>query len=65
MIDDTPLTELIGTQKLPAEDWEAMKVRVIQGGKHIIDLRGRSSFQSRRVLSRAASVLTCEGLRPE
>ena len=51
MIDDTPLTELIGTQKLPAEDWEAMKVRVIQGGKHIIDLRGRSSFQSPAYLS--------------
>ncbi len=39
------LTKLIGT-KMPVEDWEALKQRVIQGGKHIIDLRGRSSFQS-------------------
>lgn len=42
----TPLTELIGTDKLTNEDWDALKQRVIQGGKHIIDLRGRSSFQS-------------------
>ncbi len=40
-----PLTELIG-KDMPAEDWEALRQRVIQGGKHIIDLRGRSSFQS-------------------
>ena len=39
------LSELIGTQ-IPAGDWEALRQRVIQGGKHIIDLRGRSSFQS-------------------
>ena len=45
-VDGTPLTELIGTDKLPLADWEALKVRVIQGGKNIIDLRGRSSFQS-------------------
>ena len=30
---------------------EAMKTRVVQGGKHIIDLRGRSSFQSPAYLS--------------
>ncbi len=41
-----PLSSLIGTDKLPAEDWAALKQRVIQGGKNIIDLRGRSSFQS-------------------
>ncbi len=28
-----------------------MKTRVVQGGKHIIDLRGRSSFQSPAYLS--------------
>ena len=33
------------------QDWEDLKVRVIQGGKHIIDLRGRSSFQSPAYLS--------------
>lgn len=45
-VDGTPLTELIGTDKLTAEEWAAMKQDVIQGGKKIIDLRGRSSFQS-------------------
>lgn len=50
-IDGKPLTEIIGTEALPADEWEAMKVRVIQGGKHIIDLRGRSSFQSPAYLS--------------
>ena len=44
-ISGKPLTELIGT-KMPVEDWEALRQRVIQGGKNIIDLRGRSSFQS-------------------
>jgi len=50
-IDGKSLTEIIGTEALPADEWEAMKVRVIQGGKHIIDLRGRSSFQSPAYLS--------------
>lgn len=45
-VDGKPLTELIGTEALPDGEWEALKVRVIQGGKNIIDLRGRSSFQS-------------------
>ena len=46
-----PLTDLIGTQALPQQQWEEMRQRVIQGGKHIIDLRGRSSFQSPAYLS--------------
>lgn len=50
-VDGKPLTEIIGTEILPQEEWEAMKQRVIQGGKHIIDLRGRSSFQSPAYLS--------------
>lgn len=50
-VDGKPLTEIIGTEKLPDGEWEAMKVRVIQGGKNIIDLRGRSSFQSPSYLS--------------
>ena len=50
-VDGTPLTEIIDTERMPVADWEAMKVRVIQGGKHIIDLRGRSSFQSPAYLS--------------
>ena len=41
-----PLTEIIGTACLPQSDWEDIRQRVIQGGKNIIDLRGRSSFQS-------------------
>ncbi|MCM1066123.1 MAG: malate dehydrogenase [Muribaculaceae bacterium] len=45
------LSDLIGTKALPEQEWEQMKQRVIQGGKHIIDLRGRSSFQSPAYLS--------------
>ncbi|KGO01486.1 malate dehydrogenase [Porphyromonas sp. COT-290 OH3588] len=41
-----PLTNLIGTDKLSSEEWEALKKRVTQGGANIIKLRGRSSFQS-------------------
>ena len=44
-VQGKPLTEFIGT-KISQEDWDALRQRVIQGGKHIIDLRGRSSFQS-------------------
>ncbi len=45
-VDGTPLKELIGTDRLPAKDWEQIQLKVVQGGKNIIDLRGRSSFQS-------------------
>ncbi|MDE6779025.1 MAG: malate dehydrogenase [Alistipes sp.] len=45
MVSDKPLSELIGTE-MPVEDWQALRQRVIQGGKNIIDLRSRSSFQS-------------------
>lgn len=45
-IDGTPLTDLIGTSKLTNEAWDAIKLKTVQGGKRIIDLRGRSSFQS-------------------
>lgn len=50
-VDGKPLLEIIGTDKLSNKDWEDMRVRVIQGGKNIIDLRGRSSFQSPAYLS--------------
>ncbi len=50
-INGKPLYTIIGTEKLPMEDWEELKLRVIQGGKNIIDLRGRSSFQSPAYLS--------------
>lgn len=50
-VGGTPLAELIGSKQFPEKDWEDMKQRVIQGGKAIIDLRGRSSFQSPAYLS--------------
>ena len=50
-VDGKPLTEIIGTESLPDSEWEKMRVSVVQGGKNIIDLRGRSSFQSPAYLS--------------
>lgn len=46
-----PLNDLIGTAEFPAEEWEQMKVDVTKGGAKIIELRGRSSFQSPSYLS--------------
>ena len=46
-----PLSKIIGTKALPEQEWEEMKKRVIQGGANIINLRGRSSFQSPAYLS--------------
>ena len=40
------LIDLIGTDVLKNDQWEAIKKHVQQGGKKIIELRGRSSFQS-------------------
>jgi len=40
------LTDLIGTSALPNDAWAALQDKVRQGGKRIIQLRGRSSFQS-------------------
>jgi len=45
-VQGRPLTELIGTDALPEAAWEEIKAHVRQGGKRIIQLRGRSSFQS-------------------
>lgn len=45
-IDGVPLTDKIGTDELSREDWEKIQQHVRQGGKRIIQLRGRSSFQS-------------------
>ncbi len=50
-IDGKPMDSLIGTSTLTNEQWKGIKNRVIQGGKNIIDLRGRSSFQSPAYLS--------------
>ncbi|MCA9214921.1 MAG: hypothetical protein KDB27_17740 [Planctomycetales bacterium] len=45
-VQGKPLTDLIGTDALSSEQWADIKQRVCQGGKRIIELRGRSSFQS-------------------
>ena len=45
-VDGTPLTDLIGSDRLSQDQWDAMRKHVSQGGKRIIQLRGRSSFQS-------------------
>lgn len=50
-IDGEPLDKIIGTDRLPLADWENVRLKVVQGGKNIIDLRGRSSFQSPAYLS--------------
>ncbi len=50
-ISGKPLTEILGTPKFTNEEWEAMKTAVIKGGAKIIELRGRSSFQSPAYLS--------------
>ena len=50
-VDGKPLLDLIGTPELTDEQWADLKVKVIQGGKRIIELRGRSSFQSPSYLS--------------
>ena len=45
-INGTPLLDLIGTDKLTAEQWAEIKTATTKGGAKIIELRGRSSFQS-------------------
>jgi malate dehydrogenase len=50
-IDGKPLTDIIGTSAFSEEEWEQMKVDVTKGGAKIIELRGRSSFQSPAYLS--------------
>ena len=50
-IDDRKLTDIIGTDEFSEAEWEQMKKDVTQGGAKIIELRGRSSFQSPAYLS--------------
>ena len=52
------LTDIIGTAEFPEEEWEDMKVAVTKGGAKIIELRGRSSFQSPSYLSVGTYVKT-------
>ena len=46
-----PLTDIVGSDEFPVQEWEQMRTDVIQGGANIIKLRGRSSFQSPAYLS--------------
>ncbi|MGL4347425.1 MAG: malate dehydrogenase [Chitinophagaceae bacterium] len=46
LVEGKPLNSLIGTPSLSLEEWEKIKHKTIQGGKNILDLRGRTSFQS-------------------
>ncbi|GAB6119894.1 malate dehydrogenase [Dysgonomonas termitidis] len=50
-VNSEPLNSLIGTSVLTSNEWSDIKEKVIQGGKRIIELRGRSSFQSPAYLS--------------
>lgn len=50
-IDGKPLKDIIGTPEFSNEEWEQMKTDVTKGGAKIIELRGRSSFQSPAYLS--------------
>jgi malate dehydrogenase len=45
-VSGKPLADLIGTPELTNEAWDEIMAAVKQGGKRIIQLRGRSSFQS-------------------
>lgn len=45
-VDGRSLNDLVGTEEFPIEEWTAMKQAVCKGGAKIIELRGRSSFQS-------------------
>lgn len=45
-VDGRPLNDLIGSSELSQERWDEIRAHVRQGGKRIIQLRGRSSFQS-------------------
>lgn len=45
-VDGKKLVDLIATPALTEEQWNVIRQKVVQGGKNIIDLRGRSSFQS-------------------
>ena len=45
-VNGKPLIDLIGTDALSKEQWAEIQQKVIKGGANIINLRGRSSFQS-------------------
>lgn len=51
MVGTQPLNSIIGTERLTFKEWASLQERVVQGGRHIMELRGRSSFQSPAYLS--------------
>ena len=44
-----PLSQIIGTDALPEQEWNEMKQRVIQGGKNIIDLTAARRSRAPRI----------------
>ena len=45
-VNGKPLLDIIGTDALTKEQWAEIQQKVTKGGANIINLRGRSSFQS-------------------
>jgi malate dehydrogenase len=45
-IDGKPLEKMMEEKQFSADDWKNIKTKVVKGGSKIIELRGRSSFQS-------------------
>ncbi|MCI1647782.1 MAG: malate dehydrogenase [Bacteroides sp.] len=45
-VEGKNLLDLIGSPALTTEEWKEIQIRVTKGGANIINLRGRSSFQS-------------------
>ena len=45
-VNGKPLIDMIGTDALTKEQWVEIQQKVTKGGANIINLRGRSSFQS-------------------
>ena len=45
-VEGKPLEKMMEEQTFSADDWKKIKEEVVKGGSKIIELRGRSSFQS-------------------
>ena len=48
-VKGTPLAELIGTEKLPAEDWEKIRQQVVQGGNTLSICEDALLFRARPI----------------
>ena len=64
-VDGVPLNDIVNGSALAngvgltAEDWQEIRQRVLGGGARIIELRGRSSFQSPAHLTAMMVRATC------